>query len=266
MPYIMREVRAGDVMEKKKYHSARYGGKSKRMKNWRETPEKMKRINRKRAQEHLRWLILANFHKDDWRLDLTYANPEPPTEEAIKRLRAFIRALRRVYRNHGEELKYIYTTERKGHRIHHHLLINNVAGISREEIAQCWPWAKLNYQSMHFYDGGIDDAGRIATYFIKETDETIRDEDSPQKWRCVPSRNLEKPKITREVIHARTWRENPKPPKGYELESVWNGYTDDGYPCQTVRYRKIPDDNPTGGNRRQRRARARAEKRRRRSV
>lgn len=238
MPYIKQTITAGSYREVKKYYSYRYGRKSKRAPNWKPTDEKGKKANSRHSRRWLAFLIMQNFRRNDWRLDLTYGGEEPAPEEARKRLKQFIRKLRALYKKKGEELKYIYSTECRKKRIHHHLLLNNVEEISRDDIASCWPWSKIRYNSIRFYDGEPEDAERVAAYITKETDETIHEESSLQKWRWVSSRNLEKPEIRREIIKARGWKSKPAPPQGYEVMNVWNGYTQDGYQCQRAQYKK----------------------------
>jgi hypothetical protein len=89
--------------------------------------------NSRRAKEKLYRLMVTNFKRDDYRIDLTYAEPAPDPGTALDRIRKFIRQLRSKYRKKKEELKYIYVTEYRGHRIHHHVLINAVEGIGRKK-------------------------------------------------------------------------------------------------------------------------------------
>lgn len=242
MAYIKKIVEAGKDLEISKYYSARYGRKgAPRRPNEEKTDLPQWRVNEKNAENRLRLLILCNFREEDWRLNLTYADNPPDGEQAYKDLTNFIRRLKRLYKKHGHELKWVGTTELRGHRVHHHLLINNIK-IDRKEIAALWPHAKLNYRSMHFYDGQVDDAARVAKYFIKETRETFYLATSKQKQRWRASRNLVQPKITREVIHSKSWREKPKAIKGYYVADVVNSWTRDGYPFQFYRLVREEDD------------------------
>ncbi len=268
MPYLRRTTRAGDFMEVENYFSYRHGGRKKRAPNWKPTGEAVKKANGKRSRRWLSLLIMQNFGRDDWRVDLTYAGDEPTPEEAAKRLKAFIRKLRKVYKAKGKELKYIYSTEYKGHRIHHHLLINN-EGITRADIEVCWEWSRIRYNCMRPYDGELEDAQNVAYYFTKETNETIHEEGSQQKWRWVSSRNLEKPDVRTEVMKGRGWKEKPAPPKGYEIMDIWSGWTGDGYPCQRVQYKQVNEaasarpwgkSAAEGGKTSQRRARRSAQR------
>lgn len=235
-------------MEVEKYYSYRYGGKKRRAKNWKATSEQGRKANSKRSRRWLALLIMANFVRGDWRIDLTYEGREPTPAEAIKRIRAFIRKLRRLYARKGKELKYIYTTEHKGHRVHHHLIINN-EGITREDIEHCWKWSRIRYNSMRLYDGQPEDAQNVAYYITKETNETIHEKGSVQKWRWVSSKNLEKPEVKTEIVKARSWKEKPVTLRGYEVIGHWRGWTGEGYPCQRIQYQRSGDFQNRGSGR-----------------
>lgn len=84
-------------------------------------------------------------------------------------------------------MKYIYVTEYKGHRIHHHLLINASMKIQRKDIREKWPWGELNYRSFRYFDGTPEDCRRLAEYLCKETDETIREPGAVQKKDGMPA-------------------------------------------------------------------------------
>lgn len=234
MPYRKEIFQAPGIYEVRKYHTYRLGRNERRGPNVQKTDEGLRKRNSRRAKTKLYRLIATNFKRDDLRIDLTYENPEPEGKEAKKRLQAFIRKLRERYRKKKAELKYIYVTEYVRHRIHHHILINNV-GIMRKEINECWPWSKFNYRSFRYFDGGAEDSMRLAEYFTKETDENIREENALQKVRWIPSKNLEPPNVKTITIYARKWKENPNPKKGYQIVEVRNGYQADGFPYQFCR-------------------------------
>lgn len=217
--------------EVKKYHTCRLGGKGKRAPNWNPTPEDVAAVNARRAEEKLRRILLTNFKRDDLYVTLTYRE-EPDYETARKHIRAFLRRLRAAYKKKGLELKYVYTTEYRGKRIHHHLIIND--GITRSECETIWGMGMINRYAFQRYDGRPDDARDLAKYLIKEAARNVRE--GKQKLRWVGSKNLTPPKIIYRTLHAKTWRENPAPPKGMETVSVENFWTADGYPVQLARY------------------------------
>lgn len=239
MPYRKEIFTAPGVREVKKYHTWRLGGKKTRARNEKETDPAAKKVNARRAKEKLYRLIITNFRRDDYRIDLTYSDPPPEPKEAVRRMQRFIRKLRQVYRKKGAELKYIYVTEHTGHRIHHHLIVNQAEGIGRKEIAALWPYARLNYRSFRFFDGAPEDCRRLADYLIKETSQTIREKGAVQKLRWCASKNLKKPDVKYVTIYSRHWAERPKPARGYQIREVENGYTAEGYPYQICRMVRV---------------------------
>lgn len=234
MAYMKETFVAPGIIEIKRYHTYRLGGRATRKENSRATPEQIQKNNSRRAREKLYRLIATNFTRDDIRLDLTYGGEEPTPEKAKEDIRKFIRKLRKLYKSKGLELKYIYVTEHVGHRVHHHLLINFIP-CKRSELQALWPYSKFNYRSMRDYDGTPEDARRVAEYLTKETDETIRDPKAIQKQRWCASKNLKQPKVHKQKIRARRWNEQPKPLPGYQLVDLYNGITMDGYPFQSYR-------------------------------
>lgn len=95
MPYRKEIFQAPGIYEVKKYHTYRLGGNRVRGPNIQKTDEGLKKRNSRRAKTKLYRLIATNFKRDDLRIDLTYANPEPTAEEAKNRIRKFIRDLRK---------------------------------------------------------------------------------------------------------------------------------------------------------------------------
>ena len=98
MPYMKEIFRFPGGMEIKKYHTWRLGGKKTRNPNEAETESAVQKGNARRAKEKLYRVILTNFQRDDWRLDLTYRDPPPDPEEAQSRIRKFLRNLKNLYR------------------------------------------------------------------------------------------------------------------------------------------------------------------------
>lgn len=231
MPYMKEIFTAPGYVEVKKYFTYRLGGKKNRAANWQKTPEDVAEVNERRAAEKLRRLILTNFRRDDLYLTLTYRE-EPDYETGKRDIRNFLRRLKDFYRKRGRELKYIYTTEYRGKRLHHHLIIND--GITRTECEQLWGKGIINRYAFQKYDGRPEDAQNLSKYLIKEARRNVRE--GKQKMRWVASKNLTPPHIIRRTIHARQWRERPSPPRGMVLAAVENYHTADGYPVQLASF------------------------------
>lgn len=226
---------AGEYRITKKSHSYRYPG-GKRGRREKRTPEAMERENRKQRRDRLQLLILANFQKGDLWITLPYQKEQRPEsiEEAKDRFRRFIRKLGTAFRKLGYEICWIVTTERgKRGGCHHHMIINNLPGIT-ELISELWPYAKKVIIE-HLYEDGEYES--LAEYIIKT--ETKEDGSGTYYSR---SRNLIVPEGKTEIIEAKTFYDEPKPVKGYEIlkDSITNGTNPfTGYPYQRYIMKKI---------------------------
>ena len=223
--YIKKTVISGFVMEVEKYHTSRYNQKGIRPeKKEKPTSEQMQKVNERNAIKRLRRLMNTNFGPGDYHTVLTYTKDQRPDPEgARKYLKKFLGDLRREYRKREQVLKYIIVTEWKGKSIHHHILLNNISGTDKL-IQKHWPYGRP-------HNTCLDDSGNygdLAAYFVKETQKTFREADNPNRLRYSCSRNLKKPVEKVEIIRANTWKEDPKPVKGYELmkDSVKSGVSE----------------------------------------
>lgn len=156
--------------------------------------EAQRRMNLKYAYQKLELLIAANFGQRDLYATLTYDNAHLPEDrrEALKKIKAFLKRLRKARRYQGQELRYIYVTEHKHRhenfymdgRWHHHILIN-ATGEDYDLIRRLWGQGNVEFRSIrvdkekHFES--------LARYFCKEQ----RDKLGLRLW--SGSRNLRKP-------------------------------------------------------------------------
>ena len=213
MPYIQRTVKAGKTIEVFKYYSYRTKAKGVvRSGNFGKTPENVAKVNQRNAENRLRWLINANFGEGDYYITLTYKRElRKRPSEAKKALSVFFRRLRKKYRDHDAELKYIAVTEYENIAVHHHLILNNV--FNGKEIVSLWEYGR---PCIKFLDGS-GDYGQLAAYLIKETSKTFGTAKSPLGQRYSRSRNLIEPEIEEKIIQHEKWCEIPKPKKGYYI-------------------------------------------------
>lgn len=229
--YIKRTTYLPYRIDVEKYHSGRYGSKTKPGKKVNPTTEQMEAANERRRIKKLYQKIAANFDFGDLHMQLTYRKNERPTpNEAREYLTLFLRKLRKEFKKRGEELKYIVTTEYKRAAIHHHLVINEI-GKTAKLVNEVWNHGKAFF-SVVYKNGDVED---LAAYLIKETQNSFRDKDNPSKLSYSCSRNLKKPKETVEVIKADSWLEVPTSPKGYWIpkDSIVTGISKvTGYPYQ----------------------------------
>lgn len=238
MPYIQHTWYAGDTVEIHKTYSARYGKKIARGPNRNKTPEAVKKYNAELAERELRLILNTNFTHQDYYITLTYRRElRPDPETARKQIDKFIEGLRKLYKRAGVELKWVAVTEYKNKAIHHHIVIN------RYQIGKVVDLWQYGHPQIKLLDN-TGDYGKLAAYFVKETCKTFGEPDSPSKKRYRHSRNLKKPKHEVKIVKADTWRDDPKPYKGYQIirDSVYadvNPIT--GYPYQVYRMVRPPD-------------------------
>lgn len=231
--YIKKTWIYGNRIEVKKYHTSRYGVKGeKRSKREKPSDESLKRANERKAKKKLERLMINNFEQGDWHLTLTYKSEMRPDIEKSKYiLKKFFEKLRKEYRKHGIELKYIMATEWENKNIHHHIVINDIDNISKV-LSRLWIYGGIHLTPLY----PDRDYSGLAEYFIKETNETFRNSDNPYKQRYTCSRNLKKPIEEVEIIKASTWVKEPKInnkllEQGYQLDkqSIYTGVDAMGY-------------------------------------
>ena len=237
MPYIEETITAGKVKEVTKYHTFKYKPpKNPRGKHSNPTPEKQAKGNERRAEKTLRILLNENFKENDLYLTLTYEKDTPDSTEAKKNLTKFLRKLRDLYKKMGIKLKYIGVTEYQKKRIHHHILINHAIGVGKGIIKKFW---EVGFSKVDLFGGEPADCERLASYFIKETSKTFNTNEKVHGLRWIGSKNLIHPVPEKRVVSAGSWREQPKPVKGYYVEIVKSGINQYDYPYQFYRLIKI---------------------------
>ena len=157
------------------------------------TPEKQKRLNRKRAEQHIVQLADANFTEKDIELTLTYKKyHQPDLERCHKDVKNFLKRLKRYRKKYGlGNPKYIYVIEggmekKNGYGVtnfHAHFLMDGA--VPREVLEEIWEYGYANTKQLQpDEDRGLEE---LAKYMIKESKQTGR--------RFATSRNLKKPQI-----------------------------------------------------------------------
>lgn len=233
--YIKKTWCAGRTIEIKKCYSARYGRKIPRGVNENETREAQAKVNYRRALGELRRLLNANFHAGDIHAVFTYPMNPPPTPQQAKADREkFIRKLRKLYADHGDDLKYIVVTEYTHKRIHHHMILNEPS-FSTKLIKALWKdYLACTYYTdeerargeplhLRFPWSVLDDSGQygeLAAYVLKETEKSHREPGASQKRRYSCSRNLVHPVPVVEIIDAKRWRKEAAERKGYYIDKI----------------------------------------------
>jgi len=225
---------AGRTIEKRKYYTRRSDTpKAIREKSEKANTEEIERINLRNAERKLRLLLNTNFVDGDYNITLTYSpNAPPPTwEQAKKDWKRFLRRLRKIYADAGQELKWLVVTAigKKHGRLHHHLVCS--AGVPLGDIQLAWGLGKVRA-------GVLDTEGQyggLAKYLIDQKRAAPEDGEHVQRWSC--SRNLAQPRVERRAVKAGSWREHINPPAGYyeDTDARYTGIDKYGHP--TVEYR-----------------------------
>lgn len=255
MPYIHKKIKAGNTIEHRKYYNGRYKVQIKNAPKEKATPQNQKDYQDRAAEQKIRHLIHENFYFGDYWATLCYpAWVRPAPKQVKKDIERFLDKLRRKYKAQRQLLKYIYTAGR-GERgaIHFHIVLN--CGVDPAVVSECW-WDTVGtgdnpYPRVHFRT--LDKSGyygRIAAYLIKNSRETFWSEERIHGRRYCASANLKKPEIKREIVSARTWREEPKVPKGYYLlkDSLHSGIDkENGYPYQEYIFVRLQSVDPRKG-------------------
>ena len=230
--YWEREVRAGNTIEVKRYHTGRARPRGQpRQKRYSETTFSQEEVNRKNAEDMLRWLLNTNFGYGDYHIVLNYqrepCDPYRTFDEMRCDVSRFIRNLKRRYLNEGKEMKYIYVIEvgEKSSR-HTHVVLN---GISIKLIQDCWQFGRITCTPLD----RSGDYRRLGNDLLKYSDNTFRNVGAAMKTRYSRSRNLQLPNIRKTLIKkASTYRKLPVAKKGYEIiaDTVEYGVDNFGYP------------------------------------
>lgn len=116
--------------------------------------EVQKKLNRRHAAEHLERVAHANFTDNDLSITLTFTENPKTKEEATKKIQAFLRKLRRLYKKANIEMKYIWQMEKsKKGRYHVHMILSG--GIDRDTIEKKWGLGYANTKRLQFDQNGI---------------------------------------------------------------------------------------------------------------
>ena len=224
MPYIKEVCVAGDTIEVCKYYTYRANVKGeRRARKGKPTSEAQKRVNQRKAEKNLRRLMAENFKNGDVLVRLDFAKRPGGSEEMQKLMAKALRELREEYSRAEKPLKYIYVKEigPRGSR-HIHMLLSRDEGMDvLKVLMKCWPYGGIHVDP---WTTGPNFT-RLASYFIKYAAKTEETEGKLIGKRWYASRNLDKPKVTKEIIRSNRFREEVREKKGYTLDqdSVQSG-------------------------------------------
>lgn len=194
MSYHQSICKAGRTKEYNLYYSIRHNDgkiveREKRAEKKKPTSEKQAAINRKRAEITLTRVMNANFGGRDLYITFDWEQEKRPAtaEEFQKQAKWLLRKLRKVYKAADIPCRYIWVAER-GERgaAHIHMVIS---GIEFERIRNIWPYGYMTIKP-------LDPSGsyhKLASYFMKYSDKTMKTEGRLQGKRYNASKNLVHP-------------------------------------------------------------------------
>ena len=188
-----RQVDAGPMRYVEVYPVTRTRGSVRRAKA-RVTREAQQKVNRRRARERVEQLIHENFTEGDTFLTLTYRNEDARIgEDEVRRdARNYVRALKRLAKKTGRELKYLYVMElpekqdwdarsyRESAGWHIHMVIS---GVDRDAAESLWQYG---YSDGRRLQDSTERFTALARYMTKRRD-------SARLW--ARSRNLREPRV-----------------------------------------------------------------------
>lgn len=231
MAYYEKTVIAGETIEKTYYHCYTARDKNvQRAPKAKETSWQMEEVNRRNAEDRLRWILNTNFKEGDYHLVLNYKRKPGDayrTPEEIKHDKdVFLRRMRAVFRREGFEFKYVYVFEigERGSR-HIHIVMNE---ISLAECRKCWEHGRVTCTPLDEHG----DYRLLANYLMKYSDKTFRTVGRLMGKRYSCSRNMLEPKITRKIVkRSNTYRRHVKALPGYfvDVDTIREGVDAFGY-------------------------------------
>lgn len=223
----------GNYIEHEYKYKGKYGRKGeKRAPRRKATPEQMKKQNQRNREKFCLRLMRANFFPDDLWVTLKFEKGTRLTPSELKKIRkAFFDELRRIYKNYGQALKYMYRIE-IGERggIHFHFLVNRMTKGEGTDVIIRRLWKKygkgVDFQPT-YEQGGFKD---LAAYLVKPINEEISgqltlfgDEEEVKIFsQYNRSRNLIVPEPETHEYRRRTVeklvKDGPKPTEGYYID------------------------------------------------
>ncbi len=237
LPWIKKEYNCGNCIIITHHYCTRYGSKGKvtyKKTNERgEITEATQRYLDKRAQLKADVIVNRNFGKGDYFITFTFARGKlPDSKEEINHIwRNYYDRLRKVYKEHGVELKYYGVLQDKGCRPHFHFVFNNEFNIAD------FPEWKYGTPKLEILDGRKHHC--IGAYFARGT--TKEDKDGNKlhfRGQVYCSKNLVRPEPRITKLKGSSWRDIPKNRQGYYVDksTLENGYTENPYNRGTYRY------------------------------
>lgn len=234
MAYHETVCRAGRTEMHAKYYSIRCNdgrerGPEVRAKKRMPTTEQQEKINRRKSEQMLTRILNANFGKRDWYITYSYDVKKRPanSEEFKRQVKQLLKKLRKIYKKAGTVFRYVWVAEVGARGATHIHMVQS--GIDLDLLREAWPYGYLSIKPM-------DASGsywRLANYFMKYSDKTMKTEGRLQGKRYNCSQNLKRPEPEKKYLRKRKRfdPENIHVPKGWylEQETLVTGVDANGY-------------------------------------
>lgn len=216
MPYKQEICKAGKTKQYTYYYSVRADQKegSRRQKE-NKTSEAQKKVNSRQSVKKLTWILNENFDGTSLYVTWSYEKDKRPAgkDQLRSDIDKLLRSLRQIYKKESKVLKYVWVAER-GERgaAHVHMVINE---IEARKLKKCWDKGFITIKPM-------DDSGqyaKLASYFVKYSEKTMKTEEGFGGKRYNSSRNLKIPEPERKTVTSRNaYSHNIQIPSGWYLD------------------------------------------------
>lgn len=238
--YVRDEYNFGRVVEIEDHHTARYRPPGeKRGKREKPTPKEMEKYNQYMKVKKCRHKLRKYFTDKDYWVLLTWRREERPPDMAVakKIFSDFMKKVRKLYKLKETPCRWIRNIEVGSRGAWHiHLIINRISDLD-VILNEAWRWGRVSIRFL-YEEGGFADLAEYVTKSEK-TDSSLREAN------YSTSRNMPLDPPHRTVyLRWRTWKENLRVPKGYEVDknSIVEGINPiTGYPYRRYTAYKIPE-------------------------
>lgn len=239
MPYRREICSAGKTRQYTYYYSARADQKGgSRKANENHTKEAQQKVNSRMAIKRLTWILNENFDGTSLYITWSYKKENRPKdkEEFKKTIDKLLRDIRKTYKGAGLDAKYVWVAElgQKG-AAHIHMVLN---AIDTQLLKKVWDKGWITIKPM-------DDTGqyrKLANYFVKYSEKTMKTLNGLQKRRYNASRNLTIPQPKKETVSQRkAYSHKIQVPPGWyvdkeSIQEAWHEETGYMYFTYTLIY------------------------------
>ena len=239
MPYRHEYCRAGRTKQHTYYYATRTDTKEgSRRRKENKTSEAQKKVNSRQSVKKLTWILNENFDSTSLYVTFSYEKDKRPSgkEELRAGVEKLLRDIRRIYRAAGEVAKYVWVAE-VGERgaAHVHMVLN---AIDVKSLRKCWNNGWITIKP-------LDDSGqyrRLASYFVKYSEKTMKTCEGFSGRRYNSSKNLKIPQPQRTTVTAKNaYNHTIEIPRGWYLDKdsvaeAWHEVTGFMYFTYTLIY------------------------------